>query len=80
MLVTRPPIDPAWLEDELHELARLVDAGETLELIGRLTTISAAPRRLDALAGDGAGATEATPAPEAVWRSPTAGSSSGSAA
>ena len=31
MLVTRPPIDPDWLEVELDELARLVDAGETLE-------------------------------------------------
>jgi FlaA1/EpsC-like NDP-sugar epimerase len=45
MLVTRPPIDERWLEDELDELSRLVDAGETLELIGRLNTIVAAPRR-----------------------------------
>jgi FlaA1/EpsC-like NDP-sugar epimerase len=45
MLVTRPPIDPVWLEDELDELARLVDAGETLELIGHLSTVAAAPRR-----------------------------------
>jgi FlaA1/EpsC-like NDP-sugar epimerase len=50
MLVTRPPIDPGWLEDELDELARLVEAGETLELIGRLTTISAAPQRIDVAA------------------------------
>jgi len=62
MLVTRPPIDAAWLEDELDELGRLVDAGETLELIGRLTTIVAAPHRNGVLAGDGAGAAEATPA------------------
>ena len=40
MLVTRPPIDPSWLEDELDELARLVDAGETLGS-SALTTISA---------------------------------------
>ena len=48
MLVTRPPIDRSWLEDELDELAQLVDAGETLELIGRLNTIvrrAAAERR-----------------------------------
>jgi len=45
MHVTRPPIDQHWLEDELDELARLVDAGETLELIGRLNAICAAPRR-----------------------------------
>ena len=39
LLVTRPPIDQHWLEAELDELAHLVDAGETLELIGRLNTI-----------------------------------------
>ena len=66
MLVTRPPIDQVWLEDELDELARLVDDGETLELIGRLNTICAAPRRNGDLAGDGAGAAEATPASEPV--------------
>jgi FlaA1/EpsC-like NDP-sugar epimerase len=66
MHVTRPPIDPSWLEDELDELARLVEAGETLELIGRLTSISAAPQRIDVMAGDGAGAAEATPASEIV--------------
>ena len=66
LLVTRPPIDQQWLEDELDELARLVDAGETLELIGRLTTIVASPCRNGVLAGDVAGATEATPASETV--------------
>jgi len=66
MLVTRPPIDPGWLEDELDELARLVDAGETLEAIGRLTTICAAPQRLDGPTGERAGAAEATPASETV--------------
>jgi FlaA1/EpsC-like NDP-sugar epimerase len=30
MLVTRPPIDQLWLDDELDELRRLVEAGETL--------------------------------------------------
>ena len=64
MLVTRPPIDATWLEDELDELGRLVEAGETLELIGRLNTLVAAPRRNGTLAGDGAGAAEATPASE----------------
>ena len=66
MLVTRPPIDQHWLEDELDELGRLVDAGETLELVGRLNTICAAPRRNGVPAGDGAGAAEATPAAEPV--------------
>ncbi len=45
LLVTRPPIDAAWLEEELDELDRLVVAGETLELVGRLNTLVAAPRR-----------------------------------
>jgi len=43
--VTRPAIDRRWLEDELDELMRLVDAGETLEVVGRLTAAVGAPRR-----------------------------------
>jgi FlaA1/EpsC-like NDP-sugar epimerase len=46
LLVTRPPIDAVWLEAELEELEQLVDAGETLELVGRLNSIMAAPRRV----------------------------------
>jgi len=60
MLVTRPPIDPVWLESELDDLAHFVDAGETLELIGRLNTTVASPRRLEPLAEDGAGVAGAT--------------------
>ena len=33
---TRPPVDPDWLDEELAELERLVEAGETLELVSRL--------------------------------------------
>ncbi len=36
MLVTRPAVDPAWLEAELAELERLAEAGDTLELVARL--------------------------------------------
>ena len=43
--MTRPPIDQGWLEDELDDLARLVEGGETLELIGRLNTLVASPQR-----------------------------------
>jgi FlaA1/EpsC-like NDP-sugar epimerase len=61
MLVTRPPIDADWLADELDELERLVEAGETLELVGRLNTIVGAPRRVGVgAAANPAGAT-ATP-------------------
>ena len=55
-LEARPPIDSAWLETELQELQRLVEGGETLELVGRLAAIARAPRRL----GDIAAATSAS--------------------
>ena len=64
--MTRPPIDQRWLEDELDDLARLVEGGETLELIGRLNALVASPRRVDALAQKAAGAAEAAPAPKPV--------------
>jgi FlaA1/EpsC-like NDP-sugar epimerase len=50
------PVDPGWLDDELAELERLVEAGETVELVGRLAAIVRAPRRARA----------AAPEPEAV--------------
>jgi FlaA1/EpsC-like NDP-sugar epimerase len=36
LCATRPPVDPAWLEDRLGELERLAGLGETLELVSRL--------------------------------------------
>ena len=42
----RPPIDARWLESELAELERLVEAGDTLELVGRLAALVREPRRL----------------------------------
>jgi FlaA1/EpsC-like NDP-sugar epimerase len=66
LLVTRPPIDQRWLEDELDDLSRLVDGGETLELIGRLNTIVAAPRRMGVPVQVDTAASEATPASETV--------------
>jgi FlaA1/EpsC-like NDP-sugar epimerase len=66
LLVTRPPIDQQWLEDELDELDRLVEAGETLEVIGRLSAIAGAPRRNGVITEDGAGAAVAAPASETV--------------
>jgi FlaA1/EpsC-like NDP-sugar epimerase len=66
MLVTRPPIDAGWLEDELDALARLVEAGETLELVGRLNLVVSEPRRGAAVPGHGAGAASAAPASETV--------------
>jgi FlaA1/EpsC-like NDP-sugar epimerase len=65
MLVTRSAIDAGWLAEELDDLARLVDAGETLEIVGRLSSLVGAPRRAP-LSGDGAGAVETAPATETV--------------
>ena len=65
LLVTRPAIDAGWLEEELDALARLVDAGETLELVGRLNMLVGAPHRAH-VSGDGAGAVETAPASEPV--------------
>jgi FlaA1/EpsC-like NDP-sugar epimerase len=39
-------VDRAWLEEKLDELERLVETGETLELVGRLAAIVREPRRL----------------------------------
>ena len=66
LLVTRPPIDPEWLDAELDDLGRLVEAGDTLELVDRLSTLVAQPRRTGARAADRAGAATATPASEIV--------------
>jgi FlaA1/EpsC-like NDP-sugar epimerase len=42
---TRPPVDAAWLEDELVELERLVDSGETLEVVAKLAEMMREPQR-----------------------------------
>jgi FlaA1/EpsC-like NDP-sugar epimerase len=42
----RPPVDGVWLEGELGSLERLVEAGETLEVVSRLSAMVRAPRRV----------------------------------
>jgi FlaA1/EpsC-like NDP-sugar epimerase len=42
------PVDPSWLEDELAELERLVETGETLEVVNRLGLMVRTPRRVSA--------------------------------
>ena len=42
---TREPVDAAWLEEELNVLERLVEEGDTLELVSRLAAIVRAPLR-----------------------------------
>jgi len=44
-LITRPPVDAEWLEIELAGLERLVEDGETLELVGELRRLVGDPRR-----------------------------------
>jgi FlaA1/EpsC-like NDP-sugar epimerase len=44
-LISRAPIDAEWLENELDALERLVDEGETLELVGHLRRLVDEPRR-----------------------------------
>ena len=46
-------IDPAWLDDELAELERLVEAGETVEVVARLGEMVGAPRRVQGAAPEG---------------------------
>ena len=58
------PVDRVWLEEKLDELDALVEAGETLELVGRLAAVVREPKRLNGVE-TGAAAT-ATPASEPV--------------
>jgi FlaA1/EpsC-like NDP-sugar epimerase len=59
LLVTRPPIDVDWLEEELAALEELVSSGDTLELVGRLNALVGAARRAAVpVSGDGAVAAE----------------------
>jgi hypothetical protein len=46
MLVRRPGVDADWLEEELSDLERLVEAGETLEVVSRLGGMIREPRRV----------------------------------
>jgi FlaA1/EpsC-like NDP-sugar epimerase len=56
------PVERPWLEGQLDELERLVEAGDTLELVGRLAASVREPRRV-AVTADAA---EAAPAAETV--------------
>ncbi len=44
--ISRPPVDAAWLDEELAILERLVDEGDTLELVGELSRVVKEPRRV----------------------------------
>jgi FlaA1/EpsC-like NDP-sugar epimerase len=40
------PVEPSWLEDELADLERLVESGETLDVVNRLGVMVRAPHRV----------------------------------
>jgi FlaA1/EpsC-like NDP-sugar epimerase len=42
----RPPVDGVWLEEELGALEHLVEEGETLHVVSRLSAMVRAPRRV----------------------------------
>jgi FlaA1/EpsC-like NDP-sugar epimerase len=44
--LSRPPVDPDWLAEQLEELQRLADEGDTLEVVGMLRKVVHEPRRL----------------------------------
>jgi FlaA1/EpsC-like NDP-sugar epimerase len=44
----RAPIDVEWLEEELAELERMVERGDTLDVVSRLATMLRKPRRAGA--------------------------------
>ena len=46
LFASAEPVDPVWLQAELSELERLVEAGETLELVGKLTVMTRGPKRI----------------------------------
>ena len=50
--VSGPVVDAVWLDDELADLGRLVEDGETLEVVSRLATMAKDPRYAVAPAPD----------------------------
>ncbi|HET7573308.1 MAG TPA: nucleoside-diphosphate sugar epimerase/dehydratase [Gaiellaceae bacterium] len=45
MRLSRPPVDDGWLAEHLAELDRLVDEGDTLEVVAKLGMLVREPRR-----------------------------------
>jgi FlaA1/EpsC-like NDP-sugar epimerase len=44
MRLSRPPVDAVWLSEQLVELERLVDEGDTLEVVAKLGSIVREPK------------------------------------
>jgi FlaA1/EpsC-like NDP-sugar epimerase len=54
------PVDRRWLDAQLDALERLVEEGDTLELVGRLAEITREPKRLGTAESAAAPATPAS--------------------
>jgi FlaA1/EpsC-like NDP-sugar epimerase len=48
----RAPVDGVWLDEELRALEDLVEGGETLEVVSRLSTMVRSPRRVGVVQED----------------------------
>jgi FlaA1/EpsC-like NDP-sugar epimerase len=70
MRLSRPPIDPAWLADELVDLERLAEEGDTLEVVAKLGSIVREPK-LESHTAELSVSSEASPRMEAP-RAPSA--------
>jgi len=44
LTITRPTVDAGWLEERIGALERLVEEGDTLELVSLLSSTMRAPR------------------------------------
>ncbi|HZT53225.1 MAG TPA: polysaccharide biosynthesis protein, partial [Gaiellaceae bacterium] len=69
--LSRPPVDPDWLEEQLAELERLAAEGDTLEVVGKLQRVVRQPVRLTAPAAARPQAEASQAAPVAsppAWR------------
>ncbi len=58
MRLSRQPVDAGWLTEQLEELERLVDEGDTLEVVARLGAIVRNPRRESIAAPEAARVTD----------------------
>src|SRR5436305_1356489 len=65
MRLSRPPIDAAWLHEQLEQLARLADEGDTLEVVAKLGAIVREPKRETPVAFEPLNVGEPQPAPGA---------------
>jgi FlaA1/EpsC-like NDP-sugar epimerase len=65
MRLSRPPIDEAWLHEQLEQLARLADEGDTLEVVAKLGAIVREPKREAIVVPEPAGAAAPQSAPGA---------------